>query len=717
MTFLSVRAKEAIKTGLAMTIVYYIALRMGWVNPYWAGFAVAMISLTTAGQSLNKGVLRMLGALAAATCSLTFLSWSFQDRWLMLIILTVFIGICTYMLTGKKSPYFWFSCAYVCLIISIDNGGSSGHAFYMAMARVVQTAMGIMIYVLISVFLWPRNNKNNLEEAAAKLFSTQTVLYQSCRSLLTGQEENVNAGSLMTQEDQLLTRFEQVLQAAETDTYEVREVRRQWHQFLGNSHDLMETLERLRASFPELRKLDLPKFLPNLNDLLSNLDMRFAQIERMLTGNAPEVEPQAIILNIDKEELRFLSHFEQGALALSKSELDRLELLSRSLFDTVADIRGYAQQSIKPDIKKRSADRLVIDPDRIIAVVRVLAILWSSYLIWIYVDPAGHSVFFVLAVTIGMAIEMTPMVPATALFFPIFGGCFYAGVLYLFIMPQLSGYLQLGSMIFIFTFTIFYIFWKPQQALSLMAVSSAFLILTFIKNEQTYNFSAYANIAVSMVLAVVIIIVCHYIPTSPRPEKIFLRLLNRFFRHSEFLISGNKTGLMEHWRRAWYSNNLSALPVRLAAWGARIDHRSFPNNSPEQVQALVTALHELALRIKALVDAREQPQAAHLVNELRDDFQAWRVLIEKEFGLWAASPETVIESGVDMPDRLAKRLTRLETRSEETFTLDDKGTFKPKDYENFYRLLGSYRGLSESGIKYIQVAGKIDWAHWQEARF
>jgi hypothetical protein len=70
-----------------------------------------------------------------------------------------------------------------------------------------------------------------------------------------------------------------------------------------------------------------------------------------------------------------------------------------------------------------------------------------------------------------------------------------------------------------------------------------------------------------------------------------------------------------------------------------------------------------------------------------------------------------------MPDRLAKRLTRLETRSEETFTLDDKGTFKPKDYENFYRLLGSYRGLSESGIKYIQVAGKIDWAHWQEARF
>ncbi len=420
---------------------------------------------------------------------------------------------------------------------------------------------------------------------------------------------------------------------------------------------------------------------------------------------------------MNKDALHSLSPFQKAALAVSKSELDRLELLSRSLFDTVADIRGYAQQSIAPDIKKRPAGRLVIDPDRIIAVVRVLALLWSSYLIWIYVDPAGHSVFFVLAVTIGMAIEMTPMVPATALFFPIFSGCFYAGVLYLFIMPQLSGYLQLGSMIFLFTFAIFYVFWKPQQALSLMAVSSAFLILTFIKNEQTYNFSAYANIAVSMVLSVLIIIVCHYIPTSPRPEKIFLRLLNRYFRHSEFLISRNKTGLMEHWRRAWYSNDLLALPVKLAAWGAKIDYRNFPNNSPEQVQALVTALHELALRIKAMLDANEQPRASHLVNALGDDFQDWQVLIEKEFGLWAANPEAVIASGVDMPDRLAKRLTILEKRSKETFALHDKGTYKPKDYENFYRLLGSYRGLSESGIKYIQLAEKIDWAHWQEARF
>jgi len=52
---LSVRFKEAFKTALAMVIAYGIALSMDWDRPYWAGFAVAFISLATIGQSLNKG--------------------------------------------------------------------------------------------------------------------------------------------------------------------------------------------------------------------------------------------------------------------------------------------------------------------------------------------------------------------------------------------------------------------------------------------------------------------------------------------------------------------------------------------------------------------------------------------------------------------------------------------------------------------------------------
>ncbi len=121
--------------------------------------------------------------------------------------------------------------------------------------------------------------------------------------------------------------------------------------------------------------------------------------------------------------------------------------------------------------------------------------------------------------------------------------------------------------------------------------------------------------------------------------------------------------------------------------------------------------------MKVLVDAGGYPQADVLVRELRDDVRAWRVLVQEKFGLWADDPETAVEPAVEARERVTARLDRLEARMEEVFGRVGKGELSREDYENFYRLLGSYRGLSESGIDYLRVAENINWARWQEARF
>lgn len=58
---LSTKVKEAIKVSLAMVLVYGIALKVNWMNPSWAGLAVAMIALATAGQSIRKACSESLG--------------------------------------------------------------------------------------------------------------------------------------------------------------------------------------------------------------------------------------------------------------------------------------------------------------------------------------------------------------------------------------------------------------------------------------------------------------------------------------------------------------------------------------------------------------------------------------------------------------------------------------------------------------------------------
>jgi hypothetical protein len=128
-------------------------------------------------------------------------------------------------------------------------------------------------------------------------------------------------------------------------------------------------------------------------------------------------------------------------------------------------------------------------------------------------------------------------------------------------------------------------------------------------------------------------------------------------------------------------------------------------------------MYALTNRIKDLVEARGYPQAEMVREHLLDDLRDWRQVIEGRFQRRAADPTLVIEPAVDVRDRLAARLTRLEERIDEKIAQAGEGELSTEDYRNLYRLLGSYRGLSEAAIGYAQLADEMNWAQWQESRF
>lgn len=130
---------------------------------------------------------------------------------------------------------------------------------------------------------------------------------------------------------------------------------------------------------------------------------------------------------------------------------------------------------------------------------------------------------------------------------------------------------------------------------------------------------------------------------------------------------------------------------------------------------MVNSLEALALRLKDLADAREYPQASLLVRELIDDVRAWRFAIEELFQNWSDDPAA--EPKGDLQDRLAAKVKEMETRINRTLSLAEQGELSEEDYKNFYRLIGSCRGLSESVVAHAKMAQGIDWAQWKEARF
>jgi uncharacterized membrane protein YccC len=722
MVVLTTRSKEAIKTALAMAVAYGIALSMDWDRPYWAGFAVAFISLATVGQSLNKGAMRMLGTLVAAGVALTIIALSAQDRWLFMLYLSAWVGFCTYMMGGPKRQYFWNVCGFVCAIICLDAGPDSVNAFQTAVLRAQETGLGILVYSLVAVLIWPSNSRADFDAATRKLASTQHQLYRSYLGLMKDEGSAEEAQGLSAEAVQAQTRFNQLLDAAETDSYEVWEVRQPWRRYRRQVAELAHTMERWRLAFAELQALDLQRLLPNLAAFGAELDLRFAQIERMLAGETFERQPVAIDLPLDEAEVRALSHFDKAALAVTRTHLQHLETLTRSLFYVVCDIKDLGQAVGEADTAPAQRTGFMPDPDRIASVVRITVTLWLAYLALIYVnDIPGGTGFVTFSVVLGMVMATMPQLSITLLFVPAAGSVLFAGLVYIFVMPKLSSFVGLGVLIFAATFAICYLFAAPRQALGRALGLALFVVIIGVANQQSYSFLSVANTALMIALVFPLMAITAYIPHSPLPERAFVRLLGRFFRSAECLITTLRRdqqrppNQLERWKQAFHEREVATLPAKLGVWAHIIDTKVRPGTGPGQARAVVANLQALSYRMQELLEASGNPQAQLLTQELLADVGAWRLAVQRIFQHLSVDPASGEQEA--FRSRLDGFLGEMEERIKVALSAVPEGQLKDHDAENFYQLLGAFRGVSEVLIDYAGSAGEIDWTRWREERF
>jgi uncharacterized membrane protein YccC len=625
---------------------------------------------------------------------------------------------------GHRHQYFWQVAGFVTVIICLSAGTTPESAFDTALLRAEETGLGILVYSLVTVLLWPSSTRDELDAAVQALATTQHTLYRRYRDLLHGQSKAEDTQALRMQEVQEFNRFSQALTAARTDSYQVWEVRRQWQRFQAQAAEVMETLELWRESFSGVQDLDMTRLLPHLDPFGEELDDRFAQIERMLGGEAPEREPRDLDLPLDEAAVAALSHFQKAALAVTRTRLQSLDALTRSLFDTLADVKGFTSAPAQTDDVPAHQPGFVPDPDRIAATVSVVVTLWLAYLIWIYTggEVPGGIGFVIMTVPIGMVLT-APQASVSLLYMPVAVGTAFASLLYIFVMPKLSSFMGLGLMIFAATFSICYLYAAPRQAIGKLLGLVMFVTIAAISNQQTYNFLSVANTALQFVFVFALLAFTAHIPVSARPEKAFLRQLGRFFRSAEFLMSTMPWHItvtptrLDRWRQAFHAREVATLPQKLAAWGKVIDTKALGGESATQLLELTTKLQALAYRLQELMDARTNPQAELLVRELLTDVRAWRLKVQEAFQRLSTDQTATIAAADALRERLTTRLGHLEGRIEETLNMPGEERLSEQDSEYFYRLLGAYRGLSEAVIEYAGTAQQVDWGRWRESRF
>ena len=513
--------KEAIKVSLAMVIAYYVAMRFAWLNPAWPAITVAVISTPTAGQSISKGLLRIGGTLMAFAAGLFFLALFPQDRWYFFLAFTPFLAYTTYRMTGKDGQYFWFCAGFVGLMIT-TAGPQDGSAFIFAAYRTMETIFGVVIWTVISVLLWPRSNLKTLVSVSQNLCDALAELVSGYKKDLLDGSVNEKFKEVRSQAGKLAGQLEQTIAAAASESYEVREVRHLLTRLHTLSVSMLEVLDRLQLGLQDLRQVNLEPVRGDLEDFFSVVDSRLRYAGDLLKGKPPTDIQEAHLSSSTDEDINTSNHFQRAAVEVARIGLDQLDSLSRSLAACVSDIQGHkppeADITIQsaPTARQRLFDLPTLNPDRVRATIMVIASLWSAVLIWIYINPPGHAGWYMLVPTFSLIAAQTPFVQFR-LFKPFLYAFTAALLVYVFIMPKLSTFYELGTLIFGITFIAAFFF----TGLGRVAIYISLFAMLGISNQQTYNFAAQVNTLIFVLAGILWVVALSYIPVPRDRRRLF----------------------------------------------------------------------------------------------------------------------------------------------------------------------------------------------------
>jgi uncharacterized membrane protein YccC len=179
------RTRVALQTGLAMVLAYGVALAMDWHKPYWAGLAVALCALGSVGESLHKGMQRVLGTLVALVLSFVVLSLFIQDRWLFLLAGSLWTVFCSYLSMTSARSYFWIVAGFSLPLLTIGGGGMPVQTFDVVVLRAQQTLLGVLSFTLVAVLLLPVSSGRSLATRTAELVSILRELARDAFSKLS----------------------------------------------------------------------------------------------------------------------------------------------------------------------------------------------------------------------------------------------------------------------------------------------------------------------------------------------------------------------------------------------------------------------------------------------------------------------------------------------------------------------------------------------------
>src|SRR5271165_4180984 len=160
----------AAKTTAAGLIALLIAFTFNLDQPQWTLLTVFIVSQPRAdGAVLGKSFYRIIGTFIGAAIALLLVALFAQERVLFLGGIALWVGICTLGSQYARSwaAYSFVLSGYTAIIVGIPGALDAGNAFYIAMARVTEVCLGIIVSATVAHVIFPDPVTISLDTALA----------------------------------------------------------------------------------------------------------------------------------------------------------------------------------------------------------------------------------------------------------------------------------------------------------------------------------------------------------------------------------------------------------------------------------------------------------------------------------------------------------------------------------------------------------------------
>jgi hypothetical protein len=618
--------RYATKTALSLTLAYLIPMAMGWSQPSTAATTVMLIAATgMVSDSLQKGVLRVLGTVVGAVIGLSLIALFPQDRMVYLLAASIAVSIAIYLYNAYQGDSTVFMLTAV-VTLMVFNGGDAEGAFLYGVDRAFMTAFGVVVYTVVASVLWPVKTADNTRALAAGVASGYHQAFERLMHPATQFEASVDEqlADLLASEDAFQTHFA----AIKSGTDALAAYLPEWNCVLSCYEELEAILvPSLKQESP--KAVEFSHYIDNYPQLVEQVEAMFRQVESAWRGQRGDGETQhlpIIEVQYNAGSLQQETHLTAAAVATRAELLQKIQAVMADLqaaLDSLLFDRAGFTATRTPRGKPAF---LWLDRENFKTALRAFTTFWIATAIWMEFNPPGGFMFVTMCTVLIPLVSYTPVTPK--LLFILFTlGFAFALPAYVFLLPQMTHWLELAVFLFSYAFIGFYVLPGPVSIFFLLG-----LFTLGIQNTMSYNFDAILLSILMFYLVCSMLIISVNFPFTSKPERLYASLRRRFFEHCALAIRVNTEppGITTILARLRMGSG-AALLTKMQSWGAMIDDNYFPANGKQQISALnrscellygqlqIMALRKQVFAANPLITAARQGAAdslAHLCHAL-----------------------------------------------------------------------------------------------------